>query len=159
MRRDSVRFIGACAIAVLAFAAGYWPQHQKYLNALEDLRAADKQMMDTMASQRIYYLENIMLQVLDSTAHEEYKEAQSLAAQFFVEIRANMARPDMAKYNAPLKEILDKSDIIVGALEKQDPASRDVLRGVMQQLARIVTPPPTASEPPPFLKTTPVPQS
>ena len=159
MHRDNVKLIGAGLFAVLTFAAGYWSQHQQYLNALQDLRASDKQMMEAMASQRIYYLENIMLQVLDHAAHKEFDEAQRLATLFFVEVRADMARPDMTKYNAALKEILDKSDLIKNAIEKQDPASRDVLRGIMQQLARIVTPPPTASEPPPLLRAPPVPRS
>jgi hypothetical protein len=159
MGRDNVKWIGAGVIAVLAFVAGYWPQHQKYLNAVEDLHSSDKQMREAMASLRIYYLENIMLQVLDRTAHKEYKEARSLATQFFIEVRADMARPDMTKYSAELKDILHKSDIIENVLEKEDTASRDVLRGVMQQLARIVTPPPTTDEPPPVLRGTPVPNN
>ncbi|MBI1738098.1 MAG: hypothetical protein HYR58_02490 [Acidobacteria bacterium] len=146
-------------VVVLAFVAGYWPQHQKYLNALGDLRIADKQLMEARANERIYHLENTMLQVLDHTAHKEYKEAQSLTTQFFVEVRADMARPDMTKFRSELQQILDKSDIIENALQKEDPASRDALRGVMQQLAQMVALPPVTSEPPPFLKTTPVPEN
>lgn len=131
MGRDNIKWMGFIVIAVLAFAAGYWPQHQKYLNAVEDLHSSDKQMKESMASLRIYYLENMMLQVLDRTAHKEYKEARSLTTQFFVEVRADMARPDMTKYSAELKDILDKRDAIENALEKEDSASRDLLRGVM----------------------------
>ena len=149
MGRKDVRWLGVSVIAVLAFVAGYWPQNQKYSNAVEDLRSSDKEMREARANLRIYYLENIMLQVLDRSAHKEYKEAQNLTTQFFVELRADMARPDMAKYSAELKGILDKRDAIEDALEKEDSASRDVLRGVMQQLAQIVTPPPTTDEPPP----------
>jgi hypothetical protein len=159
MGRDNAQWMGVGVIAVLAFVAGYWPQHQKYLNAVEDWRSADKQMMEARASLRVYYLENIMLQVLDRTAHKEYEEARSLTTKFFVEVRADMARPDMSKFHSELQQIMDKSDIIESALEKEDPGSPDVLRGVMQQLARIVAPPPETSGPPPFLKTTPVPQS
>jgi hypothetical protein len=159
MGRDSVRWMGGSVIAVLAFVAGYWPQHDRYLNAVEDLRSSDKQMREARASLRIYYLENMMLQVLDLTAHKEYREARDLTTQFFVEVRADMARPDMTKYSAELKGILDKRDAIENALEKEDSASRDLLRGVMQQLARMVTPPPMADDPPPILSGTPAPQS
>lgn len=159
MGRDNVRWIGIGIVAVLAFTAGYWPQHQKYLNANEDLRSSDRQMREAMSSLRIYYLENIMLQVLDRTAHNEQQEAQDLVKQFFIEVRADMARPDMTKYSAELKNILDKSDLIEESVGKEDPASRDVLRGVMQQLARIVTPPPATDEPPPVLRGTPTPQN
>ena len=58
MSRVHARMLGAGLIAALAFAAGYWPQHEKYLNALQDLHASDKQMTEAMGSQRIYYLEN-----------------------------------------------------------------------------------------------------
>jgi len=159
MGRDKVRWMGFIVIAVLAFAAGYWPQREKYLNAVEDLHSSDKQMREAMASLRIYYLENIMLQVLDLTAHKEYKEAEGLTTQFFAELRADMARPDMAKYSAELKGILDKRDIIEAALGKEDAVARDVLRGVMQQLAQIVTPPPATDEPPPVLRGTPTPKN
>ena len=159
MGRDNVRWMGFIVIAVLAFTVGYWPQRQKYLNAVEDLHSSDKQMKESMASLRIYYLENMMLQVLDLTAHKEYKEARSLTTQFFVEVRADMARPDMTKYSAELKGILDKRDLIEASLEKEDSASRDLLRGVMQQLARIVTLPSMADDPPSILRGTPAPQS
>jgi hypothetical protein len=159
MGRENVKWMGVSVIAVLAFVAGYWPQNQKYLNAVEDLRSSDKQMREARASLRIYYLENMVLQVLERTAHKEYEEARSLTTQFFVEVRADMARPDMTKYSAELKGILDKRDAIEDALEKEDAASRDVLRGVMQQLAKIVTPPPTTDEPPPVLRSTPTPNN
>lgn len=156
---QSAGWIGIGIVAVVAFAAGYWPQNQKYLNANEDLQASDRQLREAMSSLRVYYLENIMLQVLDRTAHKEYQEAQNFVTQFFVEVRADMARPDMAKYSAELKDILDKSDLIEASLEKEDLASRDVLRGVMKQLAKMVTPPSAANEPPPFLRGAPVPQN
>jgi len=159
MGRKDVRWLGVSVIAVLAFVAGYWPQNQKYSNAVEDLRSSDKEMREARANLRIYYLENIMLQVLDRSAHKEYKEAQNLTTQFFVELRADMARPDMAKYSAELKGILDKRDAIEDALEKEDSASRDLLRGVMQQLARMATPPPMSDDLPPILRGSPAPQS
>mgnify|MGYP001594262555 FL=1 len=100
---DSAKLLGAVVIAALAFMAGYWPQHQKYLNAIGDLRIADKQLIEARAHQRIYHLENMMLQVLDHTAHKEYKEAKSLTTQFFVEVRADMAQPDMSKFRSELQ--------------------------------------------------------
>ena len=159
MVRDSGKLIGAVVIAALAFVAGYWPQHQKYLNAIGDLRTADIQLIEVRAHERIYHLENMMLQVLDHTAHKEYKEAQNLTTRFFIEVRADIARPDMSKFRSELQQIIDMSDIIESALQKEDPASRDVLRGVMQQLTRMVGPPPDTIDPPLFLKTTPEPQS
>ncbi len=159
MLRDSTKLMGTVVIAALAFVACYWPQHQKYLDAIGDLHTADEQLIKARADQRIYHLENTMLQVLNHTAHKEYKEAQSLTTQFFIEVRAVMARPDMSKFHSELQQILDKSDIIESALGKEDQASRDVLRGVVQQLARMVAPLPETSDPPLFLKTTPVPQS
>lgn len=140
-------------VAVLAFAAGYWPQHQMYVDAMEELRTADQQMMAAQASQRIFYMENLMLQVLDLTAHQQSKEAHTLASQFFLEVRANVARPDMALYSHQLKAILEKSDAIESALDNQDPASRDVLRDVMQQLAHIAAPPQKVNAPPELLQT------
>ena len=159
MRRDASRFLINGVIAVLAFAAGYWPQHQRYLDVLGQLRASDKQMVAALASQRVYYLENMMLQVLDLTAQKDFKEARQVAQQFFVELRASMARPDMTQFSTDLKAILEKGDAIDDALQKEDPASRDILRGVMQQLAKIAMPPPAASEPPLVVPAPPAPQS
>jgi hypothetical protein len=159
MPRNASRLVVIAVVAVVAFTVGYWPQHERYLNVLEELRASDKQMMTALARQRVYFLENMMLQVLDLTAHKEFKEAQTLTAQFFVEVRSSMARPDMTQYSAEFKSILDKSDAINDALQKEDPASRDILRGVMQQLARIATPPQAANEPPPVVPAPPAPQN
>jgi len=159
MARKTADFVGILAIAAISFAAGYWPEHRKYLNAVGDLRLADRQLTDVMGRLRIYHLENLLLQALDHTAHKEHKEAQIVAEQFFIEVRAEMARPDMTKFNPELKEILDKSDVIKTALEKGDQAARDMLRGVMQKLAKIAGPPPTASEPPAVLGASPAPRS
>jgi hypothetical protein len=153
MKRRGSELLTAGIVAVLAFAAGYWPQHAKYLSALEELRESDKQMLAAQASQRIFYLDNMMLQVLDLTAHQDYKEAHTLTAHFFVEIRAAVARPDMAQYSSQLKSILDKSDAVEAAIDKQDSASRDVLRDVMRQLGHMAAPSPIVREPPPLLQT------
>jgi hypothetical protein len=153
MRHNGTGLLMAGIVAVLAFVAGYWPQHQKYLGALEELHASDQKMLAVQASQRIFYMENLMLQVLDLTAHQELKEAHKLASQFFLEVRANMARPDMAQYSNQLKAIAEKSDAIEAAIDKQDTASRDLLRDVMQELAQIAAPPPTVKEPPELLPT------
>ena len=159
MRRNSISIIGFLAVAALSFMAGYWPEHQRYLNAVGDLGLADKQLNDVMGRQRVYHLENMLLQALDHAAHKEYKEAQGQATQFFLEVRADMARPDMTKFNPQLQEILGKSDAIKEALEREDQSARDKLRGVMQQLAQMASPAPTASEPPPIISVSPVPQS
>ncbi|MCL4523760.1 MAG: hypothetical protein M1453_03450 [Acidobacteria bacterium] len=158
MVRDTIKLIGTIIIVAVAFVAGYWPQRQKYLNAVEDLRVADRQVTEAMAHQRIYLLENLMLQVLDHTAHKESEEAHTLARQFFVVLRADMARPDMAKFRPALQQILDRADIVEKALDKEDALSRDVLREVMKQLAQLVAPPPETSDPPAFLRTPPAPQ-
>jgi hypothetical protein len=159
MARKSVGIAGILVIAVLSFAAGYWPEHQKYLDTVGDLRLADKRVSDVMGRQRIYHLENILLQALDHAAHNEYKEAQALAAEFMLEIRTDIARPDMTKFKPELLEILNKSDGIKGALDKKDQAARDMMRGVMQQLARMAGPPPTASDPPAVISISQAPQS
>jgi hypothetical protein len=159
MQRKGSTLLMMGVVAIVAFAAGYWPQHERYVNAMEQLRASDKQMLAAMASQRIVYLENMMLQVLDLTAHQDYKEAHTLLGQFFVEVHANMARPDMSQYSSQLKAILEKRDAIEAAVEKRDPASRDVLREVMQQLGRIAAPPPPAKEPPVLIPAPAAPQN
>ena len=153
MRRRGTGLLMTGFVAVLAFAAGYWPQHKKYLGAMEELHTSDQKMLAALASQRIFYMENLMLQVLDLTAHQESKEAHRLASQFFLEVRANVARPDMAQYSNQLKAIAEKSDAIEAAIDKQDPASRDLLRNVMQELAKIAAPQPNVKEPPELLPT------
>lgn len=159
MKRRSMNIAGILIVAALSFVAGYWPEHQRYLDAVGDLRHADKQVNEAMGRQRVYHLENMLLQALDRAAHKEYDAAQALTTEFFLEVRANMARPDMAQFNPQLKEILEKSDSITAALDKEDQAARDLLRGVMQKLARMASPPPTASEPPAVISVTSAPPS
>lgn len=158
MARKSIGLFGILVIAALSFAAGYWPEHQKYINAVGDLQVADRQLNEAMGRQRICHLESMMLHVLDRTAQKDYREAQNLATQFFIEVRADIARPDMVKFKPELQAILDKSDGIKDALQEKDSATREALREVMERLARIVAPP-TASEPPAVLRASPAPES
>lgn len=159
MARHTGKVIGLMAIAAVAFLAGYWPEHQRYLNASSDLRLTDTQLREARGRERVYRLENMLLQALDRTAHKEYKEARVIASEFFIEVRADIARPDMTRFAPELKEILEKSDAIKDALEQEDQSARDLVRGVMQQLAKLVSPPPAASEPPPVISVTQTPQS
>ena len=159
MTRTKIGLIGVLIISVLSFMAGYWPQHTKYLDTASDLKLADKQLREAMNRQRIYRLENVLLQALNHTAHDEFKEAQDQTTQFFIEVRTDMSRPDMRQYAADLKDILAKSAEIDHALALKDQRAREMLRGVMQQLARLVGPEPTLSEPPPTIRVTSPPQS
>jgi hypothetical protein len=150
--------IGVLALVALSFLVGYIPEHRRYVRAMGDLQFTDSQLRDALGRERVYHLENILLQALDRAAHKEYKEAQTLAADFFLEVRSDMARPDMDKFTPELKAILDKSDSIKEALEKEDQSARDLMRGVMQQLARMAGPRPAPNEPPPVISVTPPPQ-
>ncbi len=158
MTQKRTTIIAILLIGAAAFLAGYWPEHQKYLDTMGDLRLTDKQLTAAKGRERIYHLENMLLQALDHTARNEYKDAQALATEFFAEARADMGRPDMTKFTPDLKEILEKSEPINEALRREDPSSRDLLRDVMQQLARVAGPP-TASEPPPIISVVPTPQN
>ena len=157
MTRTKIGLIGVLIISVLSFMAGYWPQHTKYLDTASDLKLADKQLREAMGRQRIYRLENVLLQALDYAAHDEFKEAQDQTTQFFIEARAEISRPDMRQYSADLKDILAKSTEIDHALALKDQRAREMLRGVMQQLGKLVGPEPTLSEPPPAYKVAPSP--
>ena len=157
MTKKSVGILGVLIISALSFLAGYWPEHQKYVNTAEDLSHADKQLREALNRQRIYHLENVLLQALNHAAHDEFKEAQDRTSQFFIEVRADMIRPDMKMYASDFKNILEKGDEIEHALEQKDQSARDMLRGVMQQLARLAGPEPTLSEPPPAFKISPAP--
>lgn len=154
MARKSIGLVGILVIAAFAFAAGYLPEHRKHMDAAGDLQVADQQLTEAMGRLRIVHLENLLLQALDRAAQKDYEGAQNRVTQFFVEVRATLARPDMGKFKPELQAILERCDGIQKALEKEDPGARDTLSEVMQQLARIVSPPAT-SEPPAILRATP----
>lgn len=151
MSRRFLTFLTVLGVAGFAFLAGYWPEHQRYLRARADLRDADKKLVEARSRLRICHLQTILLQVLEQTVRKQHKEAGELLVQFFVEVRADVSLPDMAKFKTQLEAILEQSDLVRVAIEKDDPAARDLVRELMRDLAKIVEPP-KPSEPPVILR-------
>jgi len=151
MNRRVLTLLTLFSVAVFAFLAGYWPERQRYLRARADLRDADREIADARSRLRIGHLQTLLLRILEQTGQKKQKRSDALLIQFVVEARAYVSRPDMAKYKTQLEAILEKSDPLRAALENDDPAARDLLHGLMRDLAKIVDPP-RPSEPPAILR-------
>jgi hypothetical protein len=158
MSQRTFGILGMFVLAGLAFVAGYWSEHMKYLRSVADLRDTDKVLAEARARQRMYHLEISLLKVLERSAARDYKEAEILARDFFIEVQAELARPDMTSFKSELQDIAANADEVRLKLDRGDQSVRDLLRGMMLRIAQAVEPP-TPSDPPAILPSAPAPQN
>jgi hypothetical protein len=127
-------------LVVAAYLAGYLPAQNQVAELRNQLRLADQELQDARARMRVAHLEYLLLQAMDSSAQNDFEIARNQAANFFIELRATAARPDMDKYRAELTALAGHNDDVDVALQKKDQAGRDKMRAMLKRLVSISEP-------------------
>ena len=133
--------VAAAILLILGFAAGYFPEHEKFVRASNDLSAADKELVDVRGRLRLALMKKPLRETLWRAEAKNYEAAEKTLGDFYMEVRANLARPDMKKFQADLQRILDKQDRLFRELRDKEPAFLDSLRAMQAEMDGFIQPP------------------
>jgi hypothetical protein len=126
--------IGA-AVIVLAFVAGFWPQHRQ-LTAAQTLAATLQAELDAAeARARLAAVLGELLHLSDAVRNRNYGEAASLSSTYFDAVRQEASRAD-AETRAVLDSLLNSRDQVTTAIAGADAGLDVTLRMQERQLRR-----------------------
>ena len=114
-------------IVVLAFIAGYWPQHTRLLETQAQLAETSGQLVNAESTNRLCQLQDELLALVQVTGEKNYADATALSTKFFDEVRAEAGRTTEPGLKSALESVLDQRDAVTAALAQGNPAAHDLL--------------------------------
>jgi len=114
-------------IVVLAFIAGYWPQHTKLLEAQAKLVEMSTQLANAESTNRLCQLQDQLLTLVQVTGDKNYADASALSTKFFDEVRSEARRTTDPALKSSLESVLNQRDAVTVALAQGDPAAHELL--------------------------------
>ena len=128
--------IGVLVIAVVAYVAGFWPEHRRVLDGQARIGALEQQL--AVAEGRIRLAETLgrLLRLSDAVAVRNYGEAATLSSSFFDAIRAESSSAAPPEVQAVLQQILKTRDQVTTAIAATDPALATLLKEHERTLRR-----------------------
>ncbi len=133
MRKLFVKLLLLLVVIGVAYAVGYWPQHQSREAAEQEARQARQQMDRSQALLHIAGLENQLLVVIEQTGAQNYGTAQQLSKQFFDGVREQLNRSADPAAKSLLQQVLETRDLVTSGLARADASVQDSLK---QSLAK-----------------------
>lgn len=118
-------------LIVVAYLAGYWPQHARLQSVLEG-----REQLQTVAA--LCNLENQLLSVIEESDNKNYGNAQTGSGTFFNGVQAEIDRMPNAPYRKGLDNILARRDLITAALSRADASALGPLRQSLTELRQIM---------------------
>ena len=127
-----------------AFAAGYWPQRERLVQAQAEatelrrqLAEARSQLAGAEAKARLGGLFGQFLALQDAVVSGNYGEAQALSSTFFDLVRDEAAHDDRrGRPAAALDAILTRRDAVTAGLARGEGSVREVLVPIERELRR-----------------------
>lgn len=119
---------------VIAFAAGYFPERSRRVQAEAELVALRAQHADSQSTVRAARLLGELLNVIDAVAAMNYGQAQTLSSAFFDHVRTEASASSVPAFRSLLEATLQRRDQITGAIARGDATVIDQLRTMAADL-------------------------
>jgi hypothetical protein len=129
MRVLAVLVVVIVILVAGAYVVGYWPVKQRNAELEQRVLALEAQVADAESKSRLAALLGRLLLIEDTVADRNFGQAQSLAAPFFDEVRAEIGRLKDPGQQQALEAVLALRDTITVSLAAADPAVATVLNG------------------------------
>jgi hypothetical protein len=124
-----------------AFAAGYWPQRQKLVQARAEaadaarLRAlAESRLAEAEAKVRVGELFGRFLALRDAVEIGDFPTARSLSSKFFDGVREEGQRTTNASVRAALDSVQARRDAVTASLARIDGGAREMMVAIEREL-------------------------
>ncbi len=122
-------------VAILvAFLAGFVPQHIRATQLDSDLSTLRQEHQKLLDKERLLQLRGAINQVFVQATRNNYGMASHGASEFFKEARNLLdGTPDTSLKEA-LQKIMDRRDAVIAGLSKADPAVRTTIGSIVDEL-------------------------
>lgn len=145
--------IGVLTLAAIgvAYFVGYWPERQTRLATEATLEATRANLEQAEAQNRLYALQSRLVELATTVEARNFGDAQQQATVFFNAVRTEAGRPDQSRVRSVLEGIVAGRDALTVALTQNDPATPEMLHGMIGRLREALgeTAPSVATEPTP----------
>lgn len=122
MRRVLIEIV----LIIVAFAGGYWLEHNQWSAANAKAEAASAQLASAEGRLDLYHLQDQVLTLVQDTANKNYGDASSVSTTFFDNLATEIGRTSDPAVKSALQTMLNQRDAITAALAKGDPQARDL---------------------------------
>lgn len=126
--------VGA-AIIVVAFVAGFWPQHRQLTTSQATVATLQAQLGAAEARLRLAAVLGQLLRVQDAVRSKNYGDAANLSSAYFDAVRQETARAD-AETRGVLDGLLKSRDQVTTSIASTDAGLDVTLRLHERQLRR-----------------------
>ena len=109
-----------------AYVAGYWPEHQRRLEAQSALAERESRLAAAEARNRLADVLGLLLRLMDSVEARNFGEAVVQASAYFD--RAGQEAPTLPEARGQLDDIRGSRDRVVAALALTDASILEELR-------------------------------
>lgn len=120
--------IAIFVVVVIAYVAGYWPQHRRLTDAQTQLQETQNRLAVAEDHIRLGEVLGHFFRLSDAVAAKNFGEAASLSSVFFDSVRLEASRADKADVRATLQGILTTRDRVTAAIAGTDPSLSTVLK-------------------------------
>ena len=144
-RKTRILLVVSTVILLLAFLAGYWPEHRQRASVETENEVLRTRTTSLEERVRVSAIHLQLLDVIDAVAAMNYGEAQRFASSFFDHVRTEIGRTENPRYRSALDLVLERRDAITAALAKGDASIIDALRESERELRRILADPAAAA--------------
>ncbi len=125
-------------LLLLAFVAGYWPQHKKVVEAQKASVWFDTRTWQLESSLRLYRLQSQLITLVQETEKKNYANAAELSTKFFNTLNSDVPLAASPDPRASLQTILNQRDAVTATLAKGDPAALDLLKQMLATLSQSI---------------------
>ena len=133
-----------------AYFAGREPERRARIPAETALATARADLERAEARNRLYRLQSQLIDLFGTVEARNFGEAQGKATSFFDALRAEAVRRDQEHVRGALEALLADRDSLTIAINRNDPAAVEMLRGALARLRAALgetAPPPPAASP------------
>ena len=132
-------YLAFVLIVVLAFVAGYWPQHEKLLQTQEEIAKTSAKLSKAESTVRLCQLQGQLVTLIQETNNKNYADASGLSTEFFNGLRQEIDNTPPSGLKSSLQSALNQRDPVTAALARGYPKAHDLLAQLLATLSQSIT--------------------
>ena len=138
-----MRRYGLLAVLIilgLAFLGGYWPQHNRLVQAQNENAELKQQLSKAKSTISLCQLQSQLVSLVRETASKNFADAAGLSTRFFDSLRQAADHTPASNLKSSLEAALNQRDAVTAALARGDPKSHDMLVQMLDDLSQSLAP-------------------
>lgn len=131
-----IAIIGVAVLVVVAFLAGFWPQHRRLTESQDQVRSLQERLTAADTRVRLGEILGQLLHLSDAVRGKNFGQAATLSSAFFDAVRQEVSRTNSPEATNALNSILQTRDRVTTAIAGTDAGLESILRQHEEALRR-----------------------